>query len=87
MDWVIQLDPSKLKPWHEVQDELPNLSEWEKEKLKESIKEDGILQPILCLPDGKIIDGFHRYKYSGDDLTSDKLKCWAFQKRPPKPSL
>jgi len=71
---VIQLDPSKLKPWHEVQDELPNLSEWEKEKLKESIKEDGILQPILCLPDGKIIDGFHRYKYSGDDLTPDKIK-------------
>ena len=31
-----------------------------------SILEDGWTQPIVCLPDYTIVDGFHRYMISGD---------------------
>jgi len=34
--------------------------------LKISIMEDGWTQPIVCLPDKTIVDGFHRWTVSGD---------------------
>jgi len=57
----------ELKPWPELQEKLPALSSWEEKRLKESIENIGILEPILHLPDGRIIDGHHRLKYSDEN--------------------
>ena len=38
----------------------------EMELLIISILEDGWTQPIVILPDGQIVDGFHRYTVSAD---------------------
>lgn len=38
----------------------------ELELLIVSIVEDGFTQPIVCLPDRTIVDGFHRYRVSSD---------------------
>lgn len=32
------------------------------ELLKRSISEDGFTQPVICLPDGRIVDGEHRWR-------------------------
>lgn len=37
-------------------------SEHEFELLKRSIAEDGFTQPVICLPDGRIVDGEHRWR-------------------------
>lgn len=36
------------------------------DKIAASIVEDGWTQPIVALPDGTIVDGFHRYTVSAD---------------------
>lgn len=41
---------------------LPSLSSEEYNSLKESIKENGLWVPILCNPDGIILDGHHRFR-------------------------
>ena len=50
------------RPWDRLQDILPPLSTYEFEELKNSIEQHGVLQKILLLPDGRIIDGYHRWK-------------------------
>jgi hypothetical protein len=52
----------KIRPWDRLQEVLPPLSTYEFEELKNSIEQYGILQKILLLPDGRIIDGYHRWK-------------------------
>jgi ParB-like chromosome segregation protein Spo0J len=43
-----------------------NVAPAELELLIISIVEDGFTQPIVCLPDRTIVDGFHRYMVSSD---------------------
>jgi ParB/RepB/Spo0J family partition protein len=51
--------PSELKP----NDYNPNRqTEDEFEMLKASMREDGFTQPILCMQDGSIVDGEHRWR-------------------------
>jgi N6-adenosine-specific RNA methylase IME4/ParB-like chromosome segregation protein Spo0J len=52
----------KIRPWDRLQNALPPLSKDEFEELKNSIEQHGVLQKILVLPDGRIIDGHHRWK-------------------------
>lgn len=52
---------------------LPPLASYEFEELKASIAEHGVLQHILVLPDGRIIDGCHRWKIAGDKTPYDIL--------------
>lgn len=40
---------------------VPNLSKLDYKNLYNSIKENGLWIPILCNPEGKILDGHHRY--------------------------
>ena len=56
----------KLQEWPKVTNELPPLSTSEFDALKESIVNHGIKYKIKVLPDGKIIDGYHRWKILGD---------------------
>jgi len=56
----------EIKPWHRLVEVLPPLSNYEFEALKASIAERGVLQHILVLPDGRIIDGLHRWKIAPD---------------------
>lgn len=58
----------QIKPWDEIQETLPPLSTLEKEKLKHSIEESGVQQPILVMPDGRIIDGHHRWEFGSSDV-------------------
>jgi len=51
-----------IRPWPEVQEILPPLSLTERRALTRSIRQDGVKQPILVLPDGTIIDGHHRWE-------------------------
>jgi len=65
-----------LRPWKRMQEALPPLSTYEKKLLTESIKKYGILNSILALPDGRIIDGTHRYKIAneiGYEIPKDKI--------------
>jgi N6-adenosine-specific RNA methylase IME4/DNA-binding XRE family transcriptional regulator len=54
----------ELKPWSEVQEVLPPLSSREKEQLRRGISNGIVKIPILHLPDGRIIDGHHRWELS-----------------------
>jgi ParB-like chromosome segregation protein Spo0J len=45
----------------------------EMELLITSILEDGWTQPIVTLPDGTIVDGFHRYTVSGDKRLMERF--------------
>ena len=56
----------ELRPWEKLQESLPPLATYEFEALKASIAEHGVLQPILVLSDGRIIDGYHRWKIAPD---------------------
>ena len=56
----------ELRPWERLQESLPPLATYEFEALKASITEHGVLQRILALPDGRIIDGYHRWKIAPD---------------------
>jgi len=63
----------ELRPWDKLLELLPPLASYEFEALKASIAEHGILQHILVLPDGRIIDGYHRWKIAGDEVSKDVL--------------
>lgn len=52
----------EIKPWPELQEMWLPLSTFEKAVLSETINIYGILDPVLLLPDGRIIDGYHRWK-------------------------
>jgi ParB-like chromosome segregation protein Spo0J len=41
-----------------------------------SILEDGWTQPIVVLPDGTIVDGFHRYTVSADPRLMERFGGW-----------
>jgi transcriptional regulator with XRE-family HTH domain len=64
MDIVTSL---KITPWPEIQDLLPPLGIPERESLRLSIETEGVKQPILVLPDGRIIDGHHRWEFANGD--------------------
>jgi ParB/RepB/Spo0J family partition protein len=51
IDWLV---PNEYNPNRQ--------SEYEFELLKKSITEDGMTQPVLCLADGRIVDGEHRWR-------------------------
>jgi site-specific DNA-methyltransferase (adenine-specific) len=68
----------EIRPWDKLAETLPPLANYEFEVLKASIAEHGILQHILVLPDGRIIDGVHRWKI---------LKELQPDKEPPKEVL
>lgn len=63
----------ELRPWDRLQELLPPLASYEFEALKASIAEHGVLQRILVLPDGRIIDGYHRWEIAGDKTPYDIL--------------
>jgi len=49
-----EIRPNQYNPNRQTEDEF--------EMLKASIREDGFTQPILCLVDGTIVDGEHRWR-------------------------
>ena len=51
--------------WPEAQAVVKPLSQAEREALTESIQLEGVHTPIVVLPDGRIIDGHHRWELSG----------------------
>lgn len=57
----------QLKEWDKIVNLLPELSTSEKEALESSIKSHGVLQPVTILPDGRILDGYHRWRIAGND--------------------
>lgn len=63
----------ELRPWDKLQELLPPLASYEFEALKASIAEYGVLQRILVLPDGRIIDGCHRWQIAGAKTPHDIL--------------
>ena len=63
----------KIKPWDRMRAILPSLSEWEMRLLRESIEAFGVQYPILILPDGRIIDGYHRWLIAGDECPYEVL--------------
>lgn len=73
------MDNSNIRPWPELQALIPPLSTKERKQLSDSIASDGVLVPITVLPDGRIIDGHHRWELSGEnapvniqDVTEDE---------------
>lgn len=52
----------KFKNFDELTDILPPLATDDYNRLKRSIKKNGIREAIRVLPDGTIVDGFHRKK-------------------------
>lgn len=60
----------KIRPWDKLQDALPPLSTYEFDELKNSIEQHGVLQKMLVLPDGRIIDGHRRW-----EITKGKAPC------------
>lgn len=55
---------AEVHGWQKVIDALPPLSAEDREGLKASIAEHGVTYPVLLLPDGRIIDGHHRWELS-----------------------
>jgi ParB/RepB/Spo0J family partition protein len=51
---VAELKPNQYNPNRQTEDEF--------EMLKASMREDGFTQPILCMSDGTIVDGEHRWR-------------------------
>src|SRR3989442_10024426 len=52
------------KPWDLLRELLPPLSTEEEIDLEGDIKKEGVLYPVQILPDGRIVDGYHRWKLS-----------------------
>src|SRR2546428_13625173 len=52
------------KPWDLLRELLPPLSTEEEIDLEQDIRKEGVLYPIQVLPDGRIVDGYHRWKLS-----------------------
>ena len=66
-----------LRPWKRLQEALPPLSTYERALLAESIRKYGIINPIIVLPDGRIIDGTHRFEIAneiGYEIPKDKIE-------------
>jgi site-specific DNA-methyltransferase (adenine-specific) len=63
----------EIKPWDRLLNVLPPLTSYEFEALKASIAEHGVLQHILVMPDGRIIDGCHRWRIAQDKVRDGKL--------------
>jgi N6-adenosine-specific RNA methylase IME4 len=59
---------SQVRPhaWTELEGVLPPLSRLEQETLRTSILAHGVQEPVKILPDGRIIDGLHRWKLSNE---------------------
>lgn len=57
-------DVSGPRPWRALQDLIPTLSQSERAGLARSIHAAGVVQPVLVLPDGRIVDGHHRWELS-----------------------
>lgn len=55
------------RPWDLLLELLPPLSTEEEIDLGQDIQKDGVRYPIQILPDGRIIDGYHRWKLSKGD--------------------
>ena len=70
-EWKKQPQP---KPWDLLQELLPPLSAEERIDLERDIQKEGVLYPIKVLPDGKIIDGYHRWKLSGGKAHVEVVK-------------
>lgn len=51
-------------PWPRVQDALRPLNDGELVLLRESIQRDGVVEAVKLLPDGRIVDGHHRWTLS-----------------------
>jgi ParB-like chromosome segregation protein Spo0J len=67
VQWI---DPSTLR----ANNYNPNhVAKPEMELLKQSILEDGWTQPIVALPDGEIVDGFHRWTLGNTDAEVQAL--------------
>src|SRR3989442_7335472 len=73
-----------LTSWDKLEGLLPPLSFEEENSLKNSIKENGVLDPVKVLPDGRIVDGYHRWKISDHkapvkilNLSEDEALCLA----------
>jgi len=65
----------KPKPWDELLAALRPLSSFEREGLRKSLDQFGYLgSPIYVMPDGRIIDGYHRYELIGDDAPVEVLE-------------
>jgi transcriptional regulator len=62
----------KLQAWNKIN--LPNLSSDEKQRLKSSIDKFGLKNLLLALPDGRIIDGKHRWEILAGKVPEDKLE-------------
>ena len=73
---------------HPYADKFPMLPQGELEELAESIRENGLRQPIVITPDGLILDGRNRAAacglvgiepetvlYEGDDLAEYVIDC------------
>jgi len=60
-----------IRPWPELLEALPPLSTQEYKGLEKSIEAYGVLNSILVLPgpdnDARIVDGYHRWKITGED--------------------
>jgi len=66
LDNHVSIDSIKIREWPEIVKELPPLSLTEMEALRESIMVHGLKYPIKVLPDGRIIDGYHRWMVLGE---------------------
>lgn len=69
----------EITPWDEITYILPPLGTEDLSKLKASIEKDGVKQSILVLPDGRIIDGHHRWKLSGGEAPYEILDIPEFK--------
>ena len=54
--------PVKLTAWLDIESLLPPLASDRFQALKDSIAANGLLVPLVCLPDGRLIDGHHRWR-------------------------
>ena len=62
------------QPWHEINELLPPLATHRREALRESIEQHGYNgPPVFVMPDGRIIDGHHRWEITGGDCPVEVL--------------
>ena len=65
---------NKPIPWDEINEILPPLATHRREALRESIEKNGYLgPPVYLMPDGRIIDGHHRWEITGGDCPVEVL--------------
>ena len=64
----------KPTPWDEINELLPPLATHRREALCESIEQNGYLgPPVYLMPDGRIIDGHHRWEITGGNCPVEVL--------------